>query len=126
MQRINLFVFAAHHLSSNVAAERFKGLLKYLDPDKYRIFVFARQASPTAPGRTELDQAGVHVIALPGACVGSESSARSSLLTLASAFARSLPNGWNAASAMTGARTTRRNWMRGSRNPPRTRWPTCG
>lgn len=91
MQRINLFVFAAHHLSSNVAAERFKGLLKYLDPDKYRIFVFARQASPTAPGRTELDQAGVHVIALPGVCVGSESSARSSLLTLASAFARSLP-----------------------------------
>lgn len=91
MQRINLFVFAAHHLSSNVAAERFKGLLKYLDPDKYRIFVFTRQAVPTASGKTEFDQAGVRVIALPGTCVGSESSARSSLLTLASAFARSLP-----------------------------------
>ena len=43
MTRINLFVFAAHHLSGNIAAQRFKGLLKYLDPAKYRIYVFARE-----------------------------------------------------------------------------------
>lgn len=91
MPRINLFVFAAHHLSSNVAAERFKGLLKYLDPDKYRIFIFARQASSTTPPKVESHQAGMQVIALPGSCVGSESSVPSSLMTMASAFARSLP-----------------------------------
>lgn len=91
MPRINLFVFAAHHLSSNVAAERFKGLLKYLDPEKYRIFVFARQASAAAPNQTISTPPGMHIMAFPGQCVGSESSARSSLLTLASAFARALP-----------------------------------
>lgn len=91
MPRINLFVFAAHHLSGNVAAERFKGLLKYLDPDKYRIFILARQASPTARSEKDSSPAGMQVIALPGQCVGSESSAWSSLLTMASAFARPLP-----------------------------------
>ncbi|WP_229238298.1 glycosyl transferase [Dyella amyloliquefaciens] len=84
-------MFAAHHLSSNVAAERFKGLLKYMDPEKYRIFVFARQASAAAPVEHLASSPGMRIIALPGHCVGSESSARSSLLTLASAFARSLP-----------------------------------
>jgi hypothetical protein len=91
MPRINLFVFAAHHLSSNVAAERFKGLLKYLDPGKYRIFVFARQASSAASAKAMPSQPGMRIIALPGQCVGSESSAHASLLTLASAFVRPLP-----------------------------------
>jgi len=91
MPKINLFVFAAHHLSSNVAAERFKGLLKYLDPDKYRIFVFARQASLATPANVPSGHAGMQIIALPGQCVGSESPASSSLLTMASAFVRSLP-----------------------------------
>jgi len=91
MPKINLFVFAAHHLSSNVAAERFKGLLKYLDPAKYRIFIFARQAASAAPLKVESQHAGMRVIALPGQCVGSESSVPSSLLTMASAFVRPLP-----------------------------------
>ena len=52
MKKINLFVFAAHHLAGNIAAQRFKSLLKYLDPTKYRIFVFARDvpAAMTATG----------------------------------------------------------------------------
>lgn len=91
MPKINLFVFAAHHLSSNVAAERFKGLLKYLDTDKYRIFVFARQASLNTPVNVPSGHAGMQIIALPGQCVGSESPVSSSLLTMASAFVRSLP-----------------------------------
>lgn len=91
MKRINLFVFATHHLSNNVAAQRFKGLLKYLDPAKYRVFVFTREP---ASGMRAADLSSVLEVAvfpLSGHCVGSESSAPSSLLTLAAAFMRSLP-----------------------------------
>ncbi|GLQ97646.1 glycosyl transferase [Dyella mobilis] len=91
MKRINLFVFATHHLSNNVAAQRFKGLLKYLDPAKYRVFIFTREP-PAGARAPDLPAAlDVTVIPLPGRCVGSESSAASSLLTLAAAFIRPLP-----------------------------------
>lgn len=91
MKRINLFVFATHHLSNNVAAQRFKGLLKYLDPAKYRVFIFTRDP-PSGVRATDLPSAlDVTVIPLPGHCVGSESSASSSLLMLAAAFIRPLP-----------------------------------
>lgn len=88
MSKVNLFLFAAHHATGNVAAQRFKGLVKYLDADRYRVHVFAREqgAVAVAPGSP-----AVEVIPLPGHCVGSESSLASSLLTMASAFARSLP-----------------------------------
>ncbi|QAU25509.1 glycosyl transferase [Dyella sp. M7H15-1] len=91
MKRINLFVFATHHLSNNVAAQRFKGLLKYLDPAKYRVFVFAREL---AAGEYAADLSPfleVSVFPLSGHCVGSESSLSSALLTLAAAFLRPLP-----------------------------------
>lgn len=90
MSRINLFVFAAHHLSNNVAAQRFKGLLKYLDPGKYRVYVFARGAEKIT---LELDHDGGQgvVHALPGHCVGSEASATAAMPVLASAFFRTLP-----------------------------------
>ncbi|GAB3791404.1 glycosyltransferase family protein [Dyella agri] len=91
MTKINLFVFAAHHLSGNIAAQRFKGLLKYLDTTKYRIFVFAREPAAGAPMATTASTAGVTIFPLPGRCVGSESSTAASLLTLAAAFVRPLP-----------------------------------
>ena len=91
MTRINLFVFAAHHLSGNIAAQRFKGLLKYLDPAKYRIYVFAREPAPGAPAAAAAATAGITILPLPGHCVGSESSTAASLLTMASAFLRPLP-----------------------------------
>ncbi|MEW9570441.1 glycosyl transferase [Rhodanobacter sp. Si-c] len=84
-----MFVFAAHHLSGNIAAQRFKGLLKYLDPAKYRIFVFARE--PASGAAAASSTAGITIFPLPGHCVGSESSATASLLTLATAFLRPLP-----------------------------------
>ena len=91
MKRINLFVFATHHLSNNVAAQRFKGLLKYLDPAKYRVFIFTREPA-SGVRATDLSSAlDVTVFPLSGHCVGSESSASSSLLTLAAAFIRPLP-----------------------------------
>ena len=89
MTKINVFVFAAHHLSGNIAAQRFKGLLKYLDPAKYRIFVFAREPAPGAAAATTTED--ITIFPLPGHCVGSESSAAASLLTLAAAFLRPLP-----------------------------------
>lgn len=92
MKKINLFVFAAHHLSNNIAAQRFRGLLKYLDPMKYRIFVFAREPATGAPVATPPSDADIRVIQLPGHCVGSESSAMASMLTLAAAFIRPLPS----------------------------------
>ena len=91
MTKINLFVFAAHHLSGNIAAQRFKGLLKYLDPAKYRIYVFAREPAAGAPVATPPPAPGITVLPLPGHCVGSESSAAASLLTMAAAFLRPLP-----------------------------------
>jgi hypothetical protein len=91
MKRINLFVFATHHLSNNVAAQRFKGLLKYLDPAKYRVFVFTREPASGMPAADVPSALEVTVIPLSGYCVGSESSASSSLLTMAAAFIRPLP-----------------------------------
>jgi glycosyltransferase involved in cell wall biosynthesis len=91
MKKINLFVFAAHHLSGNIAAQRFKGLLKYLDPAKYRVFVFAREPAAAMATPAVPSDADIHVYPLPGHCVGSESSAVSSLLTLGAAFVRPLP-----------------------------------
>jgi glycosyltransferase involved in cell wall biosynthesis len=91
MKKTNLFVFAAHHLSSNIAAQRFRGLLKYLDPLKYQVFVFAREPVAGAPAAALPPNADIRVIPLPGRCVGSESSAMASMLTLAAAFIRRLP-----------------------------------
>lgn len=91
MKRINLFVFATHHLSNNVAAQRFKGLLKYLDPAKYRVFIFTREPPSGAQAMALPSALDVTVFPLPGHCVGSESSASSSLLMLAAAFIRPLP-----------------------------------
>ncbi len=91
MKKINLFVFAAHHLSSNIAAQRFRGLLKYLDPAKYRIFVFARKPDAGAAAPPPPSGADIRIFPLPGHCVGSESSAMASMLTLAAAFIRPLP-----------------------------------
>jgi glycosyltransferase involved in cell wall biosynthesis len=91
MKRINLFVFATHHLSNNVAAQRFKGLLKYLNPAKYRVFVFTREPAPALHASGMPSALEVTVIPLSGYCVGSESSPVSSLLTLAAAFIRPLP-----------------------------------
>lgn len=89
MSKINLFVFAAHHLSSNIASQRFKGLLKYLDPGKYRVFVFARGAGIPQPDTGEQGEVGVY--ALQGHCVGSESPTLAAVPILAAAFIRSLP-----------------------------------
>ena len=91
MKRINLFVFATHHLSNNVAAQRFKGLLKYLDPAKYRVFVFTREPASGAHVINVSSALEVTVFRLSGHCVGSESSASSSLFALAAAFIRPLP-----------------------------------
>jgi len=89
VSKINLFVFAAHHLSNNIASQRFKGLLKYLDQGKYRVFVFARAGQQDPPEVSDRD--GIRVYALPGHCVGSESPAMASIPILAAAFIRSLP-----------------------------------
>lgn len=91
MSRINLFVFAAHHLSNNIAAQRFKGLLKYLDPGKYRVFVFARGEAMVRPDPRVIEDEGIGVFAIPGHCVGSESSSLAALPMLGAAFFRSLP-----------------------------------
>ena len=91
MKKINLFVFAAHHLSGNIAAQRFKSLLKYLDPAKYRVFVFAREPALATAETTAPPHADITVFPLPGRCVGSESPVTASLLTLVAAFIRPLP-----------------------------------
>jgi glycosyltransferase involved in cell wall biosynthesis len=91
MKRINLFVFATFHASNNVAAQRFKGLLKYLDPAKYRVFVFTRGPASGIYAADLPSGLDVTVFPLSGHCVGSESSTLSSLLTLAAAFIRPLP-----------------------------------
>lgn len=91
MSKINLFVFAAHHLSNNVASQRFRGLLKYLDPRKYRVFVFARGTEKVTPDIRPSGDHGVEVYAFPGYCVGEESSTADAMPILAAALIRSLP-----------------------------------
>jgi glycosyltransferase involved in cell wall biosynthesis len=91
MKRINLFVFATHHLSNNVASQRFNGLLKYLDPTKYRVFVFTRDNGSVVQGGGPSPSQDVTVFPVSGHCVGSESSVFSSVLMLAAAFFRPLP-----------------------------------
>ncbi len=95
-RKINLFVFATHHTADNIASQRFKGLLKYLDFQKYRVFIFSRAASRGAgeaslPAGGEVDLNGIHVLNFRGHCVGTESSTASSLLPLISAFASGTP-----------------------------------
>ena len=95
-KKINLFVFATHHTANNIASQRFKGLLKYLDFQKYRVFIFSRvtgdDASETKmPLGSEVGVNDINVMNFRGHCVGTESSAASSLLSLLSAFASAAP-----------------------------------
>lgn len=90
-KKINLFVFATHHSTNNIASQRFKGLLKYLDFRKYRVFIFARDGGTdlgVAKGGAGSD---ITVMNLRGRCVGNESSASSSLVSLLSAFVAGVP-----------------------------------
>jgi glycosyltransferase involved in cell wall biosynthesis len=105
MKKINLFVFAAHHLAGNIAAQRFRSLLKYLDPAKYRIFVFARESPSAMTATVAPPGTDITLFPLPGRCVGSESSAAASLLALAAAFVRPLPF------LLTGGRSRARPWF---------------
>jgi hypothetical protein len=95
-KKINLFVFATHHTANNIASQRFKGLLKYLDFRKYRVFIFSRTAGQDAgetnmPVGSDIAFNDINVMNFRGHCVGSESSATSSLLSLLSAFASPTP-----------------------------------
>ena len=95
-KKINLFVFATHHTANNIASQRFKGLLKYLDFNKYRVFIFSRASGHDAgeakvPVGGDVSARDIHVMNFRGHCVGSESSAASSLLSLFSTFASVVP-----------------------------------
>lgn len=95
-KKINLFVFATHHTANNIASQRFKGLLKYLDFQKYRVFIFSRAVGRDAsetniPAGSDVGVDDINVMNFHGHCVGSESSAASSLLSLFSAFASAAP-----------------------------------
>lgn len=91
VRRINLFVFAAHHSSSNIASQRFKGLLKYMDFRKYRIFIFSREPATATDISAFSGDTDITVMNFPGYCVGSESSKFGSLLALLSAFFSFVP-----------------------------------
>ncbi|WP_254424552.1 MULTISPECIES: glycosyl transferase [unclassified Rhodanobacter] len=86
VRKINLFIFATHHSSNNIASQRFKGLVKYLDFQKYRVFIFSREPKEEASAHTFHSDADITVMNFPGHCVGNESSALGSLLALLSAF----------------------------------------
>ena len=47
MNKTVLIVIAAHHLSGNVASLRYRGLLKYVNANKYKLFVIT-QPNPLA------------------------------------------------------------------------------
>lgn len=87
MSMVNIFLFAAHHASGNIASQRFRGLLKYLDANEYRVYVFSREgnAAGNKVGATEDE------IRLPGYCVGRNSSLLAILISLGAVFFRWLP-----------------------------------
>ncbi len=91
VKKINLFVFATHHSTNNIASQRFKGLLKYLDFQKYRVFIFARDGGPDLGAAMMAAGSDITVMNLRGRCVGNESSVSSSIVSLLSAFVAEVP-----------------------------------
>lgn len=87
MERINIFLFAAHHTADNIASQRFKGLLKYLDKNKYRIYVFSRIASNHV---SSVAGGNIHVFEMLGNCVGEEKSFASLIVNIISIFSTRL------------------------------------
>lgn len=60
MKKISLILMAYHHVSGNVAGQRFKGLLKYLPKDKYDLHVIT--AEPSCDWHE--DSGGINVISI--------------------------------------------------------------
>lgn len=86
--KVNIFLFAAHHAAGNIASLRFRGLLKYLDTDKYRVYVFSREGSgvsSTKGGAVEEE------IRLSGYCIGRNSTLPTTLIGFVAVFFRLFP-----------------------------------
>lgn len=69
MSKTTVIVFAAHHASGNIAAQRFRALLKYLDSQRYEVHVIARKS---ANAFVNAGPFNVHIA--QGSVVGNESS----------------------------------------------------
>ncbi|WP_020676312.1 hypothetical protein [Geopsychrobacter electrodiphilus] len=91
MEKINLFIFAAHHSSGNIASQRFKSLTKYLDKDIYNIHILTRRINGNHRSRTYLEDTNVTVHTIDGDCVGKHSSPLVVLIAFLSAFFNALP-----------------------------------
>lgn len=91
LKKINIFIFAAHHSSNNIASQRFRGLLKYLDFNRYRVFIFSREPVEDGVRPVFADAADITVIEIPGSCVGSSGSMFGTLLVMLGAFLPSIP-----------------------------------
>lgn len=91
MKKVNIFLFAAHHTSENIAAQRFKSLVKYLDPAIYNIYVFSRLVDRQFQPEPSIDRDNVIVHEVDGDCVGSQASRLVVSLMFLSAFFAKLP-----------------------------------
>lgn len=89
--RINIFLFAAHHASGNIAAQRFKSLTKYLDSALFQIHVFTRSPNMDLPHSPVSETSPVSVHVLDGQCVGREAPPLVLLIVFLAALFRKLP-----------------------------------
>lgn len=92
MKKTNIFIFANFHNSDNIAALRFRGLVKYLDKKKFRVYIFACGSDKNQDTKIVVDEStGASTIELKGYTVGTDGKTLTSLLSLASAFFPSIP-----------------------------------
>ncbi|MDA3835214.1 MAG: hypothetical protein PF495_17655 [Spirochaetales bacterium] len=89
--RINIFLFAAHHASGNIAAQRFRSLMSYLDPNVYQIHVLTRAPEGCLQRGTFNGAPNVSVHMLDGQCVGMLASPLVVFFVFLSAFFPRLP-----------------------------------
>lgn len=89
--RINIFLFAAHHASENIAAQRFRSLINYLDPAIYHIHVFTRMPDVGLHGGFVSNTPNVSVHVLGGQCVGRHTLPFVTIAVFLSAFFTKLP-----------------------------------
>lgn len=91
LTRTNIFLFAAHHVSGNIAAQRFKSLMRYLDASIYQIHVFTQLPDTEIRRDFGIDMPNMTVHVLDGQCVGRFTSPLVVFLVVLSSFFIKIP-----------------------------------
>lgn len=84
-----LVVISAHHLSQNIAAQRFRSILRHIDLDRYEVHVLTRSTDNLAS--TYVEPNGITIHSFAGRCVGDRLGAIGTVFVLLSSLLTWLP-----------------------------------